>query len=286
MATLNTIDKLKLEGIFAMSSGYVLDFTNRGFQDFVHTSVKKNIYDEKYSFNGDSKANRFRAFWEIESDQTVGKLIIDLLEYWQTQKLLNNQKIEEAENKLYEECKKIGNRLLGIPQRQINQQTITEDVFLNQEFEETRLNKLGLDILITEILNQRIDEIRKCLNAKASLAVIFLCGSTLEGILLGIAKKIPKEFNSSTCSPKKDGKVLSFQYWTLANFIDVAHSIKLLGEDVKKFSHVLRDFRNYIHPYQQVASKFEPNEHTAKICWQVLQATISQLSDFFNSKER
>ena len=70
------------------------------------------------------------------------------MEYWQTQKLLNNQKIEEAENKLYEECKKIGNRLLGIPQRQINQQTITEDVFLNQEFEETRLNKLGLDILI------------------------------------------------------------------------------------------------------------------------------------------
>jgi len=42
MATLNNIDKQKLERIFAMSSGYVLDFTNRDFQDFVHTSVQKD----------------------------------------------------------------------------------------------------------------------------------------------------------------------------------------------------------------------------------------------------
>jgi len=285
MATLNTIDKLKLEGIFAMSSGYVLDFTNRGFQDFVHTSVKKNIYDEKYSFNGDSKANRFRAFWGIESDPIVGKLIIDLLEYWRTKKLLNGQ-IMDSENELYKECKKIGNKLLDIQQIETNQQIMTEEAFLNQEFNRIDLNKLGIDGVITLVLNQRIDEIKKCLNAKAPLSVIFLCGSVLEGILLGIATKMPKEFNSSISSPKKDGKVLQFQDWTLANFIDVAYSIKLLGEDVKKFSHVLRDFRNYIHPYQQQVSEFKPDEHTAKICWQVLQAAISQLLDFFNSKER
>ncbi|MGB9762986.1 MAG: hypothetical protein ACPLW7_03120 [Minisyncoccia bacterium] len=275
MATLNYSDKLKLERLFRMESGYVLDFSNRTFQEFVFSSVQKDIYHKKYSYRGGSKANRLRAFWEQESDSIVGKLISDLLEYWKTKTLLNNERIEEGKNKLYEECKKIANRLLGIPQ--INQRIITEDVFLNQEFEEIQLNKLGLDSSITEILSQRIDEIKKCLNAKASLAVIFLCGSTLEGILLGIAKKMPKEFNSSTSSPKKDGKVLQFQDWTLANFIDVAHSIGLLGEDVKKFSHVLRDFRNYIHPYQQQVSKFKPDEHTAKICWQVLQAAIFQL---------
>ena len=45
-----------------------------------------------------------------------------------------------------------------------------------------------------------------------------------------------------------------------------------------QFSHNLRKFRNYIHPNRQLREKFNPDIHTAKICWAVLQATISQLS--------
>lgn len=109
---------------------------------------------------------------------------------------------------------------------------------------------------------------------------MILCGSILEGILLGIALKNMKEFNQSPSSPKdKDsGKVLPFQDWTLSSFIDVAYSIGMLGLDVRKFSHSLRDFRNYIHPYLQVSSGFSPDIDTAKISWQVLQAAISDLT--------
>lgn len=71
--------------------------------------------------------------------------------------------------------------------------------------------------------------------------------------------------------------MLPFQEWTLSNFIDVSYDIGLLGLDVKKFSHVLRDFRNYIHPYMQMSSRFSPDIDTAKISWQVLQAAISDL---------
>jgi hypothetical protein len=115
--------------------------------------------------------------------------------------------------------------------------------------------------------------------AKAPLAAIFLCGSTLEGILLGIACRKPREFNGSALSPKdKAGKPRQFHDWNLNDFINVARDLNLVGEDVKKFSHGLRDFRNYIHPYQQMTSSFNPDEHTAKICWQVLRAAIAQLS--------
>ena len=115
---------------------------------------------------------------------------------------------------------------------------------------------------------------------KAPMAVIFLSGSSLEGILLGIALKYPKEFNQSKSSPKeKEGKVKPFHEWTLNNFIDTAHEVGLIKEDVKKFSHSLRDFRNYIHPYEQVSAKFNPDDHTAKICWQVLKAAVYQLSN-------
>jgi hypothetical protein len=159
---------------------------------------------------------------------------------------------------------------------------ITEDEFLNKEFKQISLEKLGCDGIIKSVLEQRLDEIKRCLKAKAALSVIFLCGSTLEGILLSFATRKPKEFNCSAASPKKDDKVLLFQEWTLKNFIDVAHSLGFLKEDVKKFSHVLRDFRNYIHPYAQMTSRFNPDEHTAKICWQVLQAAICQLSNILN----
>lgn len=156
---------------------------------------------------------------------------------------------------------------------------VTEDEFLNKEFDEVKLDKLGLDGVITDTLNFRIDEIKKCISSRASLALIFLAGSTLEGILLGMATKMPREFNKSQVSPKdKDGKVLQFHKWTLNDLINVSSDIGLLKEDVKKFSHSLRDFRNYIHPYEQVSSGFNPDEHTSRICWQVLKAAINQLS--------
>ena len=112
------------------------------------------------------------------------------------------------------------------------------------------------------------------------MSVIFLSGSSLEGILLGIASKYPREFNKSKSSPKTPiGIVKPFNEWTLSNFIDTAHDIGILKEDVKKFSHSLRDFRNYIHPYEQVSSRFNPDEHTAIICWQVLKAAIYQITN-------
>ncbi|MBW1965024.1 MAG: hypothetical protein ACTSRS_22455 [Candidatus Helarchaeota archaeon] len=156
---------------------------------------------------------------------------------------------------------------------------IKEDEFLKREFSEISLEKIGLDGVVTGTLKYRFDEINKCLSVNAPLSVIFLAGSTLEGILLGIASKYPKEFNQSKSSPKdKEGKVKQFPNWTLSNYIDVAYDVGLLMKDVKKFSHSLRNFRNYIHPYEQMSSGFNPDKHTAKICWQVLKAAIYQLS--------
>jgi len=94
-----------------------------------------------------------------------------------------------------------------------------------------------------------------------------------------LAIKYPQEFNTSKSAPKnKEGKTKPFREWTLSNLINVACEIDFLGLDVKKFSYSLRDFRNYIHPYQQVSSKFKPDIHTAQISWKVLQAAIEDLS--------
>jgi len=161
-----------------------------------------------------------------------------------------------------------------------NQTTeLKEEDFLSQEFKDLSIDKIGLDGTITNVLTYRFFEIKICLEKDAPLSAIFLIGSTLEGILLGVALKNIKEFNQANSSPKdKDGKTKQFPTWSLSNFIDVAYELKLLNLDVKKFSHTLRDFRNYIHPFEQMSSNFQPDKHTAQICWQVLKAGIYQLT--------
>jgi len=223
------------------------------------------------------QVNRLRGFWQTANNELVGKSIIKLIDFIDHQILLGHLKKEDFPPELTRRGRDISIRLCA--GRPSAAPIPTEDEFISKEFGNLSIERLSLDPVICGILKQRIDEIRKDLTAQTPLAVIFLCGSTLEGVLLGIACAKAREFNQSAVSPRdKFRKVKQFQDWTLNDFINVARDLNLLGEDVKKFSHALRDFRNYIHPYQQMSSNFSPDEHTAKICWQVLQAAITQLS--------
>jgi len=86
MSSLTQIDILKLEELFEMKSGYVLDFYNRTLADFVLDSTGLDLYDSKYAYAGSSKANRLRSFWRLEDDRTIAKLLGDLLAYSVAQK--------------------------------------------------------------------------------------------------------------------------------------------------------------------------------------------------------
>lgn len=274
MSSITEIEKLKLEAAFSMNGGYVLDFTNQSFQRFINNTVKLDIYNPKYSIYGTSKAKMLRAFWEIESDSVVGKLTEQMLLYYEAQSKINAQTAFNKE--LFDSCLPIAHRLQG--KKQQAKENTVED-FLKIEVDEVSIASLKIDGAVTAVLEQRIIEIKQCINNGASLSVIFLCGSVLKGILLGVATNNIKEFNQSTASPKdkSTGKVKQFQDWTLSSFIDVAHDLKFLGLDVKKYGHTLRDFRNYIHPYEQMSSGFKPDKHTAKISWQVLKAAIHDI---------
>jgi hypothetical protein len=81
MSDLSSAEKRCLERLFQMKGGYVLNFSNRTFSEFILDSVGIDIYDPKYAVGGDSKANRLRTFWKIESGQLVGKLITEMVIY-------------------------------------------------------------------------------------------------------------------------------------------------------------------------------------------------------------
>lgn len=279
MAELKETEKLILEKLFEMQGGYVLDFSNSKFQQFILNTFKIDIYSSKYTIYGDSKAKRLRAFWDLENDNVVGKLISELIDVWETEKALKNKSLSESDKNLRDKAIKISNRLLGVKSK-VNSKEETVEDFLNKDFEIISLERLNIDGSVIDILNLRIKEIQNSIKTKSALSCVVLCGSVLEGILLGVASNRMMEFNKCEISPKnrKTQKVLAFNEWSLANFIDVSYKLGLIGLDVKKYSHSLRDFRNYIHPYQQMASGFNPDIETAKISWQVLKAAITDLS--------
>ena len=58
-----------------MGGGYVLDFSNRTFAEFVSDSVGRDIDDARYAYVSGSKANLLRGFWKEETNRTIGKLL-------------------------------------------------------------------------------------------------------------------------------------------------------------------------------------------------------------------
>lgn len=83
MSDLTGIEKRKLERLLGMSSGYVLNFSNKTFEEFFFDSVGISIYDSKYDYGSGSKANRMRAFWNREGNHLVGKVLGSLIDGWE-----------------------------------------------------------------------------------------------------------------------------------------------------------------------------------------------------------
>lgn len=77
-------ERRQIEQCFGMGSGYVLDFSNRTFEEFVQDTVARNIYNGSFSGQGSSKANHLRAFFAAEPDHLVGALIAALVEHART----------------------------------------------------------------------------------------------------------------------------------------------------------------------------------------------------------
>jgi len=273
MSSLTDIEKRYLEKILGMGRGYVLDYTDATFAEFFeHHNI--DIHSQKYQKYGTSKANKLRAFWEQEPDAVVARVLSEMLASYVAWHELRGSKPDQT---ILEKCQAIVARLSGNQAPAPGVETVDE--FLSREFVIPNLHNLPVEAQVADIIAARLEEARKALAAGASLAVIFLCGSVLEGVLLGTALQHPEKFNRASCSPKTaEGKVKPFHEWSLAQLIEVAHELGLLTLDVKKFSHGLRDFRNFIHPYEQMVSGFTPDQHTAKICFHVLKAALASLA--------
>ena len=105
MANIDFVEKEYFEQLFGMRSGYVLDFSNSSFQEFIYSIMKIDIYSK---YHGLSKAKILRKIIAEYDNVTVGKLLLEIMRYMQAKNM-----IEDKDTALFKKCAEIGNRLIG-----------------------------------------------------------------------------------------------------------------------------------------------------------------------------
>lgn len=219
MSTLTNIDILKLEKLLDMSWGYVLDFTNNSFRNFVKTSTKKDIYSKKYSDIWDSKAKRLRSFWNKENDKIVWKLLLDLLEQYKTEKLINWKELKQSEKDLFDECKKIIIRLnKWNNSKVVNNELDYVDYFSPEKIQELKSIK-SKEFDLSKLI-KILEEINICYNNACYLSVSSLLRMLIDHIppifWLNSFQEIVNNYRFS----KSDKKNMEHLFWAMKNISD------------------------------------------------------------------
>lgn len=110
MSTLTSRDKRYLETLFGMFDGWVLNFTDTSFGVFFN-DYNIDIHALRYQKIGTSKAKKLRAFWDIESDEVVGPVLVGMIEKVEDDAILSGTDIPTEDVSIINKCKEIAQRL-------------------------------------------------------------------------------------------------------------------------------------------------------------------------------
>lgn len=132
-----------------------------------------------------------------------------------------------------------------------------------------------------KILALRWEECIKCVECDAPLAAVVMMGGLLETLFLTRINKLSNQAPVFTAkvAPKnfKTGQTLPLNEWTLRNYIDVAHELRWITQTEKDLGVVLRDYRNFIHPFKQKSYGIFLNQSDARILWELCKSISKQL---------
>lgn len=111
MANIRAIDILILDDVFDMSSGYVLDFSDRTMSQFFAQELNVDIDAPLYKEHGTSKAKRLRCFLQKVDAATAVRTLNALWEYREASRLRRGK--EDAVQNAHGQLLSLINRVEG-----------------------------------------------------------------------------------------------------------------------------------------------------------------------------
>lgn len=269
--SVTTLDQRVIDAVLEMGGGYVLDFNDATFSRFF-AEHGVNIDDPRYSSEGTSKAKRLRRFLQVTAPPASGRVLSALLRH----RLAAKPDGLSSANLTY--FRDLVLRLGG----QVDAQTPvpnlveSESALLQRAFKPDVFMRLPVQPEMSRALIDRMAEARRCIDSQSFLSAVILCGSVLEGMCLGFGPRHPERVNRGFME-QYGTKPKPFHEWKLREWIEVLGRLRDLSPNVEKFGHGLRDFRNYVHPAEQLLHRFSPDLHTARIAFHVVVAAADDL---------
>jgi hypothetical protein len=130
------------------------------------------------------------------------------------------------------------------------------------------------DLSLRSIIERDYSEIQRAYIGQCWKSVLILCGGTIEAILTDLLKSDEANARSTKSSPKEP----DIMKWDFSQLIEVAVELKLVSSSVQKLSHSLREYRNLVHPGNELRNKLRFDSEEAKIAIEVLNIVHRDLS--------
>lgn len=127
---------------------------------------------------------------------------------------------------------------------------------------------------LRRIIERDYSEIQRSYIAECWKSVIILCGGAIEAILADLVKSNEQTAKASKSASKES----DIMRWDLSTLINVSVELSLVSAGVEKLSHSLREYRNLVHPGNELRNKLRFSAEEAKIAVEVLNIVHRDLT--------
>lgn len=131
------------------------------------------------------------------------------------------------------------------------------------------------DGAIRQIVERDYAEAQRAFIAECWKSTIVLAGGMIEAVLADLLLAKQSLISSATKAPRNKPDVTR---WNLAELIEVAVELKLVSAGVEKLSHPIREFRNLIHPGNEIRNDLQFDKEEARIALDVVHIVHRELS--------
>jgi hypothetical protein len=133
-----------------------------------------------------------------------------------------------------------------------------------------RLEKQSLDFSLMGdervrlLVEDYFAQATKAFKARSYLGAIVGYGAVVEGLLTwALLQKEKEALRSSRAAKDKEGNPKPLQEWDITKLIEVSVELNLIGPTASKASWALKDFRNFIHPFNVLKQSARPDRTLA-----------------------
>jgi hypothetical protein len=126
---------------------------------------------------------------------------------------------------------------------------------------------------LRSIIERDYCEIQRAFVSSCWKSVIILAGGMIEAILADLLQHNSTRLKDSGKAPEEP----DISKWDLVDLINVAVDLSLISQGVEKLSHPIRQYRNLIHPGNEIRNKLTFDAEEARIAVEVVNIVYRDL---------